>query len=165
MVCLERLSGESLFFLPALLTKLHLKKSQDFWSSLPIMNSSKHSIAEMLHTRCQTRWWRGDYFGLCCSNRTWVPCSHWNNCVSNVRLSAWQLKLGRNCVMQQDNDSKHSRVTEKGNKEKIKVLEWLNQSQTSAWLKCCSRRLREYPQTSINWSNVVMKSDKVIHKN
>uniref|UniRef100_A0A8C5PUM9 Transposase Tc1-like domain-containing protein n=1 Tax=Leptobrachium leishanense TaxID=445787 RepID=A0A8C5PUM9_9ANUR len=61
----------------------------------------------------------------------------------NVRPSVRQLKLCRGCVMQQDNDPKHTSNSTKEwlQQNKIRLLEW-PRVLTSTRLKCCGMTLR-----------------------
>lgn len=79
-------------------------------------------------------WWQCDGLGLLCCLRTRTTCYHWRKMNSavyqmmlkeNVRPSGCGLKLSRFCLMQQDNDPKHTNMStsECFRKNKVKVLE------------------------------------------
>lgn len=64
------------------------------------------------HTSCPAWWWRGTGMGLFghlgVTELTVNASVYWSILESNLRPSVWQLKLGPNSVMQQDNDPQHS---------------------------------------------------------
>lgn len=76
MACLEEL--QQLRF-----AKLHLHKTQDFWSNVqmrctkPRLDKVKHCKSPRTpHTNCEARRRRGGGLGLICSCRSWAPCCH-----------------------------------------------------------------------------------------
>lgn len=69
---------------------------------------------------------------------------------SNVRPSVWQLTLGLNLVIDQDNDPKHNIES---------TTEWLLQwfSQISDLISIVMLQAK-YPQTSMNWTTAAKKN-------
>ena len=87
--------------------------------------------------------------------------SVFHSILESVWRCVWQLKLGWNCVMQQDNDPKHSSksTTERPKKKRIKVLQWSSQSldinlAEIMWWNL-NRAVHKQTKTSVNWSSNV----------
>ena len=95
-------------------------------------NTNNRIYSQTPHTSCQVQWWRSDELCLFCSHMTWVHYNHWVKNKLGPQLSDHLfegLHFGRDLVMQQGNDPKHTRKSMKECLKKEKHSSFHNQLQ------------------------------------